>query len=182
MGTLIRMFSFILIWMLSARAFSKYPYESTQQLVNRVAATSDTILTGEILYKREIERGLVVNSRPIRVGLMKVKIIKLYRGKLKNKEKIFICTWIDNMEHNFNYDVGKEFIFFGIKKQFSVQLPTTYGHIMDPDLVKEKIYTALKINKRAINTEPIFNIVNSDDYVSRNACNETENFHSTTSD
>lgn len=172
-----KIFLFVLLCIISAQAFSKYPYESLQHIMNRIVENSDTIFVGKILQKKEIERGLIVGSRSKNIGILEVEIIKKYRGNIKNKEKRLVCTWIDDAEHVFNFNVGQELMFFGINTGLTIQLPSTYGYIMEPMETEKALFKALK-NKRqkTTDTKPFFETVHSGDTINKNACNEAVNW------
>lgn len=165
----------ILLVALSSYAHAKpIPY-TTQQLINRAAKNSDTIFVGKVLGQKEIENGFSFNGNNLSIGILTVEVLKAYRGNLKQSDHKLVCTWIDKIEHKFNYPIGREFVFFGVDMKLNIQLPSTYGFIFAPDKIHKELYKALALRYKPIkNTKIVFEIVEPNDYVSRNVCNEPD--------
>jgi hypothetical protein len=176
-----KIFFMILCFLISSNAHSKYPYESLQHAINRVVKQTDTIFVGRILEKREINRGLVIGRGEKYIGMLEVEVIKTYRGQVRKNEKRLVCTWFDKTEHEFNFRIGQELIFFGIDTKLNIQLPSTYGYIRDSGSVENELSKALKLRSKPIKDRNlIFEIVEPDDNVTRNACNEPDAWQSQT--
>lgn len=168
----------VLCFLLSGNVYSKYLYESLQEAINRAVKQSDTVFVGKILEKREIYRGLVVGTGAKHIGMLEVEIIKKYRGKVTENEKRLVCTWFDRTEHDFNFRIGQELIFFGVDTGLNIQLPSTYGYIRDSNGIEKELSKALKLRSRPIKDRNfIFEIVDPGDNVTRNACNEPNAWH-----
>ena len=155
--------------------YSKYPYESLQDVMNRVVTQTDTIFVGKIIEKKEIEQGLIVDKWSKYIGFLKVEVIKIYRGNVKKNEKRLVCTWFDKTEHEFNFELGQEFTFFGIDTGLNIQLPSTYGYIRRATGIEKELSKALKLPRNLIKDRNLlFEIVDKGDNVIRNACNEPD--------
>ncbi|MFA6095078.1 MAG: hypothetical protein WC757_04315 [Candidatus Paceibacterota bacterium] len=165
----------ILLFWLSTNTFSKPVIHTTQQLINRAAMNTDTIFIGKVLEKKEIDNGFILDNGHLPVGILKIEVLKVYRGMVKKTEQKFICTWFDKTEHEFTFEIGQELTFFGVETGINIQLPSTLGFVFASTGLEDKFSKALKlpINIRK-NKNLIFEIVEPDDVVSRNACNEQD--------
>ncbi|MDT4331883.1 hypothetical protein ACQE3E_22000 [Methylomonas sp. MED-D] len=166
---------FIVFLLLSSNAYSKYPIESFQNVMNRVVTQSDTIFIGKVLNEKTIEKGLVVGLGTKQIGILEVEVIKKYKGHVVKNEKRLVCTWFDNTEHLFNFKIGQELTFFGIDTGLNIQLPSTYGYIRSSSGIEKELSKSLKLrSKPNKDRNMIFEIVDSDSKVTRNACNEPD--------
>lgn len=180
---MIKIFLTVLCVLTSGNAHSKYPYESLQHAVNRAVKQTDTVFVGRILEKREIDRGLIVGAGAKHIGMLEVEIIKKYRGQVIENEKRLVCTWFDRTEHDFNFRIGQELIFFGIDTGLNIQLPSTYGYIRASTGIEKELSKALKLRSKPIKDRNlIFEIVELSDNVTRNACNEPDAWQLQTQD
>jgi len=165
----------VFLFLITNNAYSKYPNESFQHVMNRVVTQTDIIFIGKILNKKEIERGLIVGNGTKFIGILEVKVLRKYRGHVRKNEKRLVCTWFDNTEHMFNFKVGQELTFFGVDTGLNIQLPSTYGYIRNSTGIKKELSNALKLrSKPNKDRNLIFEIVDSGDNVTRNACNEPD--------
>ncbi|MCQ8106424.1 hypothetical protein NP590_20160 [Methylomonas sp. SURF-2] len=180
---MIKIFLMVLCFLISGNAHSKYPYESLQHAVNRAVKQTDTVFVGRILEKREIDRGLIVGTGAKHIGMLEVEVIKKYRGRVIENEKRLVCTWFDRTEHDFNFRIGQELIFFGIDTGLNIQLPSTYRYIRASTGIEKELSKALKLRSKPIKDwNLIFEIVEASDNVTRNACNEPDAWQLQTQD
>lgn len=165
----------ILLFWLSENAFSKPVMHTTQQLIDRAAMNTNTIFIGKVLEKKEIDNGFILDTGHLPVGILKVEVLKVYRGQIKEAEQRFVCTWFDRTEHVFTFEIGREFTFFGVETDASIQLPSTLGFVFASTGLEKEFSKALElpVNTRK-DKELIFEIVEPSDVVSRNACNEQD--------
>lgn len=171
MKTIIVVF-FVLI---SFNVYSKPIRLSTQQLINRAAVHTDTIFVGRVLEKKEIEGGFILDKGSMPIGILKVEVLTVFRGKIVKNEQRLVCTWFDRREHEFNFTIGREFTFFGIDTGLNIQLPSVNGFIFDSTGMDKEFSKALKLRSKPIKDRNlIFEIVESGDNVTRNACNEPD--------
>jgi hypothetical protein len=169
----------VLCFLISGNAHSKHSYESLQHAVNHAVKQTDTVFVGKILEKREIDRGLVIGAGAKHIGMLEVEVVKKYRGRVIANEKCLVCTWFDRTEHDFNFRIGQELIFFGIDAGLNIQLPSTHGYIRASTSIEKELSKALKLRSKPIkNRNLIFEIVEPSDNVTRNACNESDAWHS----
>jgi hypothetical protein len=154
---------------------AKHPYETEQEILNRVAVETDTIFIGRILRVKTVKDGLVyANGDIFSIGITEEEVLKVYRGKIYKGEKVLVCTWFDDLEYPFRPSIGIESLMFGIKVDNKVLIPSTYGYIRGWGIEKEpKIYKALKLKRKKIKDKSdILATYSSGSKVIRNACNE----------
>jgi hypothetical protein len=158
---------------------AKHPYESEQEVFNRVAIETDTIFIGRVLRVKTIKDGLVyANGGTLSIGITEEEVLKVYRGKIYKGDKLLVCTWFDGLEYPFGPSIGVESLMFGIKVDNKVLIPSTYGYIRGWGIEKElNIYKALKLKRKKIKGKTnLFATYFSDSKILRNACNEPVNW------
>lgn len=163
----------LFLFLLSTIVFSKPIYESTQNLMNDAAVKTDTIFKGRVIKKKKIEDGLVLTDSFLNIGILKVEILKVYRGKNKKNKQRFVCTWFDGKEHTFDFVIGKEFTFFGVDTELNIQLPGIYGFVFSSTVTNNELSKALKFkNKPITDRSTIFELFEPSDQILKNACND----------
>lgn len=149
--------------------------QSVQQKVNSATLNSDTIFVGKVIEKQVIENGLIIGASKKPIGIIKAEVIKKYRGSVYKRQQVFLCTWFDGIENGFNFPIGYDYTFFGINTGNNIQMPMVNGFNFTATGIDSQISKALKlINKRIKSQKPIFEIVGSEEVVTRNACNEPD--------
>lgn len=165
----------LIFFLMSLNAYSKHPYYSMQQLINRVVENSNTVFIGKIIDKKEINDGLILDNYKVPIGFLKIEVLRVFKGKIKKNQQSLICTWFDRKEHEFNFSTEKELIFFGVDNGLYILLPSTFGYVFDPVKIDNELTKALKLRSKPIkDPNLIFEIVDSSDHVTRNACNEPD--------
>ncbi|WNB75566.1 hypothetical protein [Methylomonas koyamae] len=164
----------IFFYLFPLDVYSKPIIHTTEQFIERAAINTDTIFVGKVLEKKEIDDGFTLNNVSSPIGVLKVEVLKVYRGGIKEHEHRFVCTWFDRKEHPFTFAVGQEFTFFGINTSLNIQLPSTLGFIFAPTVFDRALTKALQLPSRPIKDQSlIFEFVESGDNITRNVCNES---------
>jgi predicted small integral membrane protein len=153
---------------------------SRQQIINGDTVSSDTIFIGRVLGIKVIEDAFVT-SRASKYGwpaiILKVEVLKVYRGKLVKGEQRLVCTWFDpiEFEDGFYIPTGKENTFFGVDIGPSIQLPDFSPSTKDTGLDKE-LAKALKLPIYPNYKDPnvLFPWASPKDKLIRNVCNEPD--------
>ena len=163
--------------------YSKPIVHTAEQFIERAAIHTDAIFVGKVLEKKEIDNGFTMNNVSSPIGVLKVEVLKVYRGGIKEHEQRFVCTWFDRKEHPFTFAIGQEFTFFGISTSLNIQLPSTLGFIFAPTGLNKALTKALQLPSRPIKDQSlIFEFVESGDNITRNACNELDAWQLQTQD
>ncbi|POZ49556.1 hypothetical protein [Methylovulum psychrotolerans] len=154
-------------------AQAKHPYESEQEVFNRVAIEMDTIFVGRVLKVKTIKDGLVyANGDTLSIGIMEEEVLKVYRGEIHKGDKLFVCTWFDGFEYAFGPSIGNEAIIFGIKINNKVLVPSLYGYFRRVPENEATIYKALKLKRKKINAKADVFMTYFEGKIIGNACNE----------
>ncbi|MBT9096603.1 hypothetical protein KFZ76_02610 [Methylovulum psychrotolerans] len=154
-------------------AQAKHPYESEQEVFNRVAIETDTIFVGRVLKVKAIKDGLVyANGDTLSIGIMEEEVLKVYRGKIHKGDKLLVCTWFDGFEYAFGPSIGNEAIIFGIKVNNKVLIPSLYGYVRGRPENETTIYKALKLKRKKINAKADVFMTYFEGKIIGNACNE----------
>lgn len=163
-----------ILFLISINAYSKAVMNQTvQHKINNATLNSDTIFIGKVLEKQVIDDGLIVGASKKPIGIIKAEVTKTYRGNINTNQLVFLCTWFDGIENGFNFPVGHKYTFFGITTGYNIQMPMVNGFNFSATGIDTEISKALKLKgKRTKDRTPIFEIVDSEDAVTRNACNE----------
>ena len=147
-----------------------------QDSLNWAAKCSNTIFIGRVLEERTIE-GRVIGIRSGRsIGIVKVEILKVYRGKLVKGEQRLVCSWFDEIENTFGFDDGREALFFGVDTGVTIQLPTFFGYVRSSTGNKKELARALKLPSLVTKDPDLIPRLPSGIILDldRNACNEAD--------
>ena len=167
----------IIFFMLIAfDAQSKWMPIPLQDSLNGAAVDTTTIFIGRVLEERTIE-GRVIGIRSGRsIGIVKVEILKVYRGKLVKGEQRLVCSWFNGMENPFGFDDGRKLLFFGIDTGVTIQLPMFYGYVFRSTDAGKALARALKLPFRVTKDPDLIQRLPSGDVldIKSNACNEAD--------
>jgi hypothetical protein len=153
--------------------YSRPVVQSTEELINNVISQSDSVFTAEVLSKRTFKNGLVFKSNPSMgadVGLWKVKITKVYRGKFYIGEIREICSFVFGQEFQINLNPGNIFTFAGVDTGKYIQLPGRFGRILSPSENEKEILAALKLPIEVSYDKEDVNIMYGEDPVLKDIC------------
>lgn len=153
-------------------ANAKHPNMSEQETLNSVSVYTDTIFLGTGLMEKKIKEGMIYeNGEKVDIIVMKIKILKVYRGKIHKDDIVQVCTWYDEGEHDFGTSINNPLIYFGNKKYKVVFVPSYYGYIRGITTDESKLYKSLKLRRKKIDRENLFGLpINSK--IIRNLCME----------
>lgn len=171
---MVRLILFGLLFLNLSLVQAKFPYESEQAVLNRVAIETDTTFVGRVLRKKTINDGLVyANGDTLSIGILEVEVLKVYRGDIRKNEKLLVCTWFDGYEYSFGFTSGQESIYFGIKVDNTVLIPSTHDYIRGWEIEKEPLINkALKLKRKRIKDKANLFATYFFSKIIRNACNE----------
>ena len=147
-----------------------------QERLNWAAKRSNTIFIGRVLEQKTIKGGFVANGGIYGTGIVKVEVLKVYRGKLVKGEQRLVCSWFDEIENTFGFDDGSEALFFGVDTGVTIQLPTFFGYVRSSTGNKKELARALKLPSLVTKDPDLIPRLSSGIILDldRNACNEAD--------
>jgi hypothetical protein len=153
-------------------ANAKRPNMPEQETLNSVSVYTDTIFLGTGLMEKRIKDGMIYeNGEKVDIILMKIRILKAYRGDIHKDDIVQVCTWYDEGEHDFGTSINNPLIYFGNTKDKVVFVPRYHGYIEHKTTDESKIYKSLQLRRKKIDRENLFGLPIKSKII-RNLCME----------